>query len=101
MYLKDYLGISIERRVAMTKQELINAMLAKGYSLDRYGHLTKTIDGKEYRIKLQAKSFRKDVKVHIEHSYGPPTVKWVRLYGGYYGQCYINDEGRIAGKISR
>ena len=101
MYLKDYLGISIERRVAMTKQELINAMLAKGYSLDRYGHLTKTIDGKEYRIKLQAKSFRKDVKVHIEHSYGPPTVKWVRLYGGYYGQCHINDEGRIAGKISR
>jgi len=101
LYLKDYLGISIERRVAMTKQELINAMLAKGYSLDRYGHLTKTIDGKEYRIKLQAKSFRKEVKVHIEHSYGPPTVKWVRLYGGYYGQCYINDEGRIAGKISR
>ena len=101
MYLKDYLGISIERRVAMTKQELINAMLAKGYSLDRYGHLTKTIDGKEYRIKLQAKSFRKEVKVHIEHSYGPPTVKWVRLYGGYYGQCHINDDGRIAGKISR
>ena len=85
----------------MTKQEQINAMVAKGYSLDRYGHLTKTIDGKDYRIKLQAKSFRKEVKVRTERAFGPPTVRWVRLYGGYYGQCYINDDGRIAGKISR
>ena len=85
----------------MTKQELINAMVAKGYSLDRYGHLVKTIDGKDYRIKLQSKSFRKEVKVRTERAFGPPTVRWIRLYGGYYGQCHINDDGKIAGKISR
>ena len=101
MYLKDYLGISIKWGVAMTKQDLINAMVAKGYKLDRYGHLTKTIDGKDYRIKLQSKSFRKEVKVRTEHAFGPPTVRWIRLYGGYYGQCYINDDGKIAGQISR
>ena len=85
----------------MTKQDLINAMLAKGYMLDRYGHLTKTVDGKDYRIKLQSKSFRKEVKVCIEHTYGPSQTKWVRLFGGYYGQCHISPDGKIAGKISR
>jgi hypothetical protein len=36
----------------MNKESLIQALIARGWKLDRFGHVQKDIGGKKYRVKI-------------------------------------------------
>jgi hypothetical protein len=71
-----------------------------GYEPDRHGHLKKTVtkeDGtvKHYRFKFQPKALRKEVRITIDHTYGPPQNEWVRVWSAYYGNIAIGQDGKL------
>lgn len=59
-----------------------------GWQADRYGHLQKEIDGKQYRFKLSSISARYEVKT---------GSGWVRIRSGYYSKLSINADGKLIG----
>ena len=89
----------------LTKQQIIDWATARGWHLDRYGHLQKVgklkdKEGKpiEYRIKLSSTAMRYEVKVHYDGGqYGKPSNEWMRLRSGYYKDLTITDEGKLSG----
>lgn len=58
-----------------TKAKMTEQLVEAGWSLDRYGHLKKTKNGKDYRYKMQKISWRREVKRGRD---------WVRIGGHYY-----------------
>ena len=77
----------------MTKQELENWLISKGYSKDKFGHYQKTSDkGTVTRFKMQSNSVRYEKQVMIvDHN------EWMRLASGYYKSLSITPEGKLAG----
>ncbi len=77
----------------MTKQELENWLISKGYSQDKFGHYQRTnIDGSIVRFKMQANSARYEKQARIvDHN------EWLRLALGYYKNLSITPEGKLAG----
>ena len=61
----------------------------RGYTRDRYGNLKKEVEGKQYRLKIQAMSIRYEVRTE--------SGDWVRIRGGYLKDITITPEGKIAG----
>ena len=76
----------------MTKQELENWLINKGYSKDKFGHYQKTIGETTVRYKMQAFSVRYERQARIvAHN------EWLRLASGYYKNLSITLEGKLAG----
>jgi hypothetical protein len=72
----------------MTRQELEDWLISKGFIKNRFDHFTKpTVPN--FRFKLQSHSVRYEQKVG--------SGDWVRLKSGYYGQLSISDEGKLSG----
>lgn len=68
-------------------KEMVEKLLATGqWTQDaRSGHLYQERNGKEYRMKVQARTLRYEVKVYHEgDQYTKPFSSWVRIktYGG-------------------
>ena len=61
----------------VTREEMVAELQQLGWELDRFGYLKKELKGRLYRYKMQARSWRKEVK----HSMG-----WVKLHGAYYSE---------------
>ena len=77
----------------LTKQEVIDWAISKGYHKDKYGHLQKG----EHRIKIQATSIRYEVKVHHPAAlYSGAKNEWMRLRSGYLKDLSIK-EGKLSG----
>ena len=76
----------------MTKQELENWLISKGYSKDKFGHYQRTINKTTTRFKMQANSARYEKKAEIvDHN------EWLRLAFGYYKNLSITPEGKLSG----
>lgn len=88
----------------MDKQAFIAHMKSVGWTLDKFGHLHKTVSKRlphadypigsepvvtrKYRIKNQDKTCRIEIQVTCMALFGDSTHKWVRLGGGYYTQIF-------------
>lgn len=70
----------------MTKQEIINWATEKGYTIDKFGHLKKIVQGTIYRIKLQKNSVRYELK---------SGNFWIRLNSGYLKDAYITEMDKL------
>ena len=78
----------------MKKSDVESFFLKKGLKQDSYGHF-KTPDGM-IRYKMQATSMRKERKLVYESG----GSDWLRVWGGYYKDLYINENGKLALKKS-
>ena len=77
----------------LTKQDIINWATSRDWELDKYGHLQKWIEEKQYRFKLSNTSLRYEVKVK---AFRAPS-EWMRLSSGYYKDLSITPEGKLSG----
>lgn len=82
----------------LTKQDIINWATQRGWELDKYGHLQKKINDKEYRFKLSSTALRYEVKVYFAGiQYSRPGSEWMRLRSAYYKDLHITEEGKLSG----
>ena len=72
----------------MNKQHLIGWMAFNGWTIDRFGHYKKEINGNKYRMKVQATSLRYEVN---------SGTGWVRLRSGYFKDLSISPDGKLCG----
>lgn len=79
----------------MNRDQLGQFLTEIGWKKDSFGHFH---DPKgKYRIKMQARSVRYEVKVlHEATKYVPKSTSWMRLYSGFYKDLYISN-GKIIG----
>lgn len=81
----------------MTREEFVAWAQSRGWTLDRFGHLHKTIADNEYRYKLQAHSVRLEIQSRLEAGqYSPAQVLWTRLRSAYFSGLSLVD-GKLAG----
>ncbi len=84
--------------MALTKEQLINWALSRGWSQDNFGHLQKSANGKNYRLKLSNVAVRYEVRVHHEATeYSKAENEWARLQSGYFKDLSIDDENKLHG----
>ena len=82
----------------MTKQEFIKWAKSKGWAEDKFGHLKKEYNSKEYRFKIQSILVRYEVKIHHEAGqYSPASNEWMRLRSGYLKDLRIASNGKLSG----
>jgi len=61
-------------------ENLLNKLVAIGWTVDNFGHAKKTIDGKVYRYKFQSHTIRYEIQViHEATRYSPMSKSWVRI----------------------
>ena len=79
----------------MTKQEFIDWALSKGWTLDKFGHLQKTVTTdpvtmitKTYRFKLSSTHVRSEIR-------NRETQSWVRLWGRYFYELAVLPNGKL------
>jgi hypothetical protein len=77
----------------MTKEQLEQWGISKGYQYDKYGYLVKTQNDKQYRLKISSIAARYEIKIH--HAQG--DNEWCRIQSGYLSKLSINDKGQLAG----
>lgn len=77
----------------MTKQEFVNWAKLRGWVEDRFGHLQKQINGKEYRFKVSKIAVRYELGIQYENG----GRDWIRLQGGYFKDLDISPEGKLTG----
>lgn len=75
----------------MTKQEFINWAKSRGWREDKFGHLQKETDGKQYRFKVSKIAVRYEIK-----SMGK-DVGWIRLRSGYFKDLSFTPDGKLSG----
>ena len=76
----------------MTRQELENWLIGRGYVKNQFGHYHKTLNGKEYRFKMQDNSTRYERQARIvDHN------EWLRIKSGYYKNLSITPDDNLAG----
>ena len=93
---RNYKGEKMTKKI--TKQQIIDWATSRGWKLDKWGHLQKEINGKQYRFKLSSTAMRYEFKVHHPGGqYGGPSSEWVRLRSGYYKDISFTPEGKISG----
>ena len=82
----------------LTKQQIIDWAIGKGWELDKWGHLQKKVGDKEYRFKLSSTAMRYEAKVHHPGTqYSKPSSEWMRLRSGYYKDLSILPDGKLSG----
>lgn len=72
----------------ITKQQIVDWAKDRGWRLDKWGHLQKTIKDKQYRLYLSSIAMRYEVKT---------LNGWIRLRSGYYKDLAIDSEGKLSG----
>jgi len=72
----------------MKKEEFVAWAESKGWTLDRWGHLKKEVNGSPYRFKLSRIAVRYEAK---------SASGWVRIRSGYFSKLSISTEGKIVG----
>lgn len=78
----------------MTKLQLAQYLIGKGWTQDRFGHFHKG----EYRIKVQARSVRLEKWYRTEASaYSRSEKRYIRLRSGYLSKLFIGDQGKLCG----
>jgi hypothetical protein len=76
----------------MTKQDLENWLIGKGYKKDKFGHYQKEINGETYRFKLSSISARYERKAKIvDHN------EWLRIASGYFKDLNVMSAGKLKG----
>ena len=76
----------------MTRIELENWLSGRGYIRDQFGHYHKTLNGIDYRFKMQDNSVRYERQARIiDHN------EWLRIKSGYYKNLSITEDGKLAG----
>jgi hypothetical protein len=83
----------------VTKDELIVALAACGWKMDRFGNMQreryvglKDQPIRKYRVKLQATSVRVEVQITFNATeYSPARNEWSRLDGAYMKDITITD----------
>jgi hypothetical protein len=84
----------------MTKQELINWLLSRGYVKDTYGNYRKPNDTNysNYRFKLNPTSVRHEKQIHFEATqYSKASHEWMRLRSAYYKNLSVTADGKLVG----
>lgn len=82
----------------MTKQELEQWLVSKGFKKDTYGHYQKIReDGTKIRVKLSNISARYEKQITLT-GYGKPVHEWLRIQSVYYKNLSINDKGQLERK---
>lgn len=82
----------------MTKQELEQWLISKGYVKDTYGHYQKIRnDGEKIRVKLSSISARYEKQITLTGYNGKPMHEWIRIRSAYYKDLSINDKGQLSG----
>ena len=80
--------------MGLTKKEVIDWAIGRGWELDKWGHLQRTTaDGTRHRIKLSNTMARFEVRV----IHSQPPNEWMRLRSGYYKDLRISETGKLAG----
>ena len=77
----------------ITKEQLEQWTVGKGYVKDKWGHFQKVHEGKAYRLKVSNIAVRQEVKV----GYDGGGSDWVRIRSGYFKDLSITPDGRLAG----
>lgn len=62
-----------------------------GWAQDRFGHLKKTVNGKQYRFKLSRIAVRYEVHTNTK------PARWVRIYSGYFSKLSFTTNGTLVG----
>ena len=70
----------------LIRQQIIDWAIARDWKLDKWGHLQKTINNKQYRFKLSKIALRYEVKV---------SGSWLRLRSGYYKDLNIGNDNKL------
>lgn len=90
----------------MTKDELIQWLISKGYKKDTYGHYQKEVElngkSEKIRYKIQGYSVRYERQILVEDNYDHPGFgrvahDWIRLASGYFKDLSINDKNQLCG----
>ncbi len=88
----------------MTRQELENWVISKGYSKDKFGHYTRRVinahleDGiVTTRFKMQSNSVRYEKQIEVSDYKDGLVHEWMKLAGGYYKNLSITPEGKLSG----
>jgi hypothetical protein len=89
----------------MDIKELKAALVAKGWTEDRFGHLKREVkysDGspddkvRVYRVKVQKLSVRLERQYTIEASqYSPAKTDWSKVDGAYLKDIKVREDGGI------
>ncbi len=74
----------------MTRDEFIRWAKSRGWTEDKWGHLRKTKEDREYRFKLSRIAARYEVKTK---GYGG----WVRISSGYFKDLTTTPDGKLSG----
>ncbi len=72
----------------MKRDQFIEWAKVRGWKLDRFGHLKKSLNGKIYRFKLSRIAARYELKT---------SAGWARIKSGYFSKLSVTDEGKLAG----
>ncbi len=76
----------------MTREQLENWLLGKGYLKDKFGHYQKQKGDITYRFKLSSISARYERQAYIiDHN------EWIRIGSGYYKNLHITSASKLAG----
>ena len=82
----------------LTKQDIIDWAVSRGWTPDKYGNLQKKVGDKEYRLRFSSTALRYETKVRHEGTkYSKPSSEWMRLRSGYYKELSITPDGRLVG----
>jgi len=77
----------------MDRQAFINWAIERAWELDKFGHLKKEVNGKQYRFKLSRVAVRYESQVI--HDDG--SKSWIRLRSGYFSKLSVDTEGKLSG----
>ena len=84
--------------MSLTKDQFIQWAESKCWSKNKFGHLQKSANGKDYRFKISNTSVRYEIKVHHEATeYSKADNEWARLRSGYFKNLSITSDGKLAG----
>ena len=85
------------KKTGMTKAQIVEWAERHGWRQDKYGHMQKTIGDREYRLKLQDTSLRREVKIKFEkQEYSPARSEWMRIGGGYYKDAHLMPDDKLS-----
>jgi len=83
----------------MTREQVASWLESKGWKKDRWVNYKKSGPTKEYRMKLEKRVVRYEVKVnHAAGKYHDASTSWVRLRSGYYKKLSLVD-GKLSGLV--
>lgn len=77
----------------MTKQQFVSWAKARGWREDKWGHLQKIINNKQYRFKVSKTSIRYEVRLRYEAG----GSDWLRIRSGYLRNLSLDSEGKLKG----